>query len=57
VKSRSDAFDRAVALLTERRGLLDRTARRLLEQETLDEAELKALAAAGSGAAKAETAA
>jgi cell division protease FtsH len=36
-------FDRTVALLTERRQLLEKTARRLLEKETLDEAELKAL--------------
>ncbi|MCT8997581.1 ATP-dependent zinc metalloprotease FtsH [Chelativorans intermedius] len=38
-----DAFERTVALLEERRDLLDRTARRLLEKETLDEAELQAL--------------
>jgi cell division protease FtsH len=37
------AFDRTVALLTERRALLERTARRLLEKETLDEAELAAM--------------
>ncbi|TIQ10746.1 MAG: ATP-dependent zinc metalloprotease FtsH [Mesorhizobium sp.] len=37
------AFDRTVALLSERRDLLERTARRLLEKETLDEAELHAL--------------
>ncbi|HWL69905.1 MAG TPA: cell division protein FtsH, partial [Geminicoccus sp.] len=36
-------FERTVALLTERRDLLERTARRLLEKETLDEAELAAL--------------
>jgi cell division protease FtsH len=36
------AFERAVALLTERRELLEKTARRLLEKETLDEAELAA---------------
>jgi cell division protease FtsH len=34
------AMDRTLALLTERRGLLETTARRLLEKETLDEAEL-----------------
>ena len=37
------AFERAVALLTERRELLEKTARRLLEKETLDEAELSLL--------------
>jgi len=37
------AFDRTVALLTERRAMLEKTARRLLEKETLDEEELKAL--------------
>ncbi|HEX2885293.1 ATP-dependent zinc metalloprotease FtsH [Vineibacter terrae] len=37
------SFDRTVAILTERRALLERTARRLLEKETLDEAELTAL--------------
>jgi cell division protease FtsH len=37
------AFDRTVALLEERREILDRAARRLLEKETLDEAELLAL--------------
>ncbi|SCY98281.1 ATP-dependent zinc metalloprotease FtsH [Microvirga guangxiensis] len=37
-------FDRTVALLQDRRELLERTARRLLEKETLDEAELKQLA-------------
>lgn len=40
------AFERAVALLTERRDLLEKTARRLLEKETLDEAELSLLLAA-----------
>ena len=34
------AFDRTVKLLTERRALLETTARRLLEKETLDEVEL-----------------
>jgi cell division protease FtsH len=34
------AMDRTMALLAERRALLERTARRLLEKETLDEAEL-----------------
>jgi cell division protease FtsH len=38
-----EAFDRAVRLLEERRPLLDRCARRLLEKETLDEAELRDL--------------
>ncbi len=37
------AFSLAVRLLTERRSLLERTARQLLEKETLDEAELKML--------------
>jgi len=40
------AFERTVSLLTERRDVLERSARRLLELETLDEAELKALALA-----------
>ncbi len=39
-------FDRTVALLRERRDVLERTARRLLEKETLDEAELQQLAGA-----------
>jgi cell division protease FtsH len=34
------AMDRTIELLTERRALLETTARRLLEKETLDEAEL-----------------
>ncbi|HZA02400.1 MAG TPA: cell division protein FtsH, partial [Hyphomicrobiaceae bacterium] len=38
-----EAFDTAVRLLEERRPLLDRCARRLLEKETLDEAELRDL--------------
>lgn len=37
------AFGRAVALITTRRELLERAARRLLETETLDEAELRSL--------------
>ena len=37
------AFGRAVALITERRELLERAARRLLETETLDETELRSL--------------
>jgi len=37
------AFERTVKLLTERRVLLETTARRLLEKETLDEAELALL--------------
>src|SRR5690606_9619887 len=36
-------FERTVALLTERRELLETTARKLLEKETLDEEELKVL--------------
>jgi cell division protease FtsH len=39
------AFDRTVAILTDRRQLLERAARTLLEKETLDESELRALAA------------
>jgi cell division protease FtsH len=38
-----EAFDRTVTLLSERRDLLERTSRRLLEKETLDEHELAAL--------------
>ncbi len=38
-----DAFDRATALLREHRPTLDRCAAALLEKETLDEAELRAL--------------
>jgi cell division protease FtsH len=37
------AFARTVKMLTERRDLLETTARTLLEKETLDETELKAL--------------
>jgi cell division protease FtsH len=40
----SSAFERTVELLRERREVLERTARRLLEKETLDEAELLRLA-------------
>ncbi|WP_372097592.1 ATP-dependent zinc metalloprotease FtsH [Tistrella mobilis] len=39
------AFDRTVAVLTERRALLDRAAHRLLEEETLDGDALKAMIA------------
>lgn len=39
-------FDRTVALLRERRDILERTAGRLLEKETLDEAELLQLVSA-----------
>jgi len=38
------AFDRATALLVERRAALDRCTRALVERETLDEAEIRALA-------------
>jgi cell division protease FtsH len=38
-----NAFQRALKLLRERRAVLDRTARRLLETETLEEAELMRL--------------
>jgi len=41
-------LDRTVSLLRERRDVLERTARRLLEKETLDEAELQQLAGASS---------
>ncbi len=44
------AFDRTVALLSERRAILDRTARQLLEKETLDEQELKDLVGADKSA-------
>jgi cell division protease FtsH len=37
------AFQRTVSLLTERREILERTARRLLEKETLDEADLASI--------------
>jgi cell division protease FtsH len=36
-------FDRTVAILSDRRNVLERTARRLLEKETLDEGELREL--------------
>ncbi|UUP19540.1 ATP-dependent zinc metalloprotease FtsH [Nitratireductor thuwali] len=38
-----ETFGRTVALLTERRDALERTARRLLEKETLDEREIREL--------------
>jgi len=38
-----DSFERTVDLLRERRDTLEQTARRLLEKETLDEAELREL--------------
>ena len=38
------AFERSIAILEARRAVLDRTARRLLERETLDETELLSLA-------------
>jgi cell division protease FtsH len=38
------AFERTVSILMERRDVLERTARRLLEKETLEEAELRELA-------------
>jgi len=38
-----DAFERTVALLTERRDALERVARKLLETETLDEKELQTI--------------
>jgi cell division protease FtsH len=48
-------MDRTVALLTERRGLLETTARRLLEKETIDEAELLELVPDGSARPAGET--
>jgi len=42
-----DAFERTVRLLTERRETLEKTARALLQKETLDEAELAALVSPG----------
>jgi cell division protease FtsH len=45
------AFERTVTLLTERRDMLDRTARRLLEKETLDEKEIRQLAGEPEGKA------
>jgi cell division protease FtsH len=45
-------FERTVGLLRERREVLERTARRLLEKETLEEAELKALVTDQSSPAK-----
>jgi cell division protease FtsH len=47
------AFARTVRMLTERRDLLETTARTLLEKETLDEAELKALLDARANAREA----
>jgi cell division protease FtsH len=41
------AMDRTIEVLTERRALLETTARRLLEKETLDEAELLNLVSTG----------
>ncbi|TIM54528.1 MAG: hypothetical protein E5Y60_34405, partial [Mesorhizobium sp.] len=49
------AFSRTVGLLTERRDLLEKTARKLLEIETLSEAELASLV--GNAAAPDRTAA
>lgn len=43
------AFERTISLLKGRRDLLERTARKLLEKETLDEAELAALTGARDG--------
>jgi cell division protease FtsH len=46
VRATVDAvFERTLALLRDRRDLLERTAKRLLDKETLDEAELQALVA------------
>jgi cell division protease FtsH len=51
-----EVFERTVAILTARRNLLERAARRLLEKETLDEAELRALIAAEGPPATVEAA-
>ena len=40
-----DVFDRTVTLLRQRRDVLERSAHRLLEKETLDDADLQLLAA------------
>jgi cell division protease FtsH len=40
-----DIFQRTLGILKQRRSVLDRTAKRLLEKETLDEAELSQLLA------------
>ena len=45
------AFGRTVTLLRERRDILERAARRLLENETLDERELLELAGSMNGTA------
>jgi hypothetical protein len=45
-------MDRTIALLTERRGILEQTAQRLLEKGTLDEAELLQLTKAGLSVAE-----
>jgi cell division protease FtsH len=39
------AFDKAVGILRSKRAILERTAQKLLEKETLGEADLKALVA------------
>jgi cell division protease FtsH len=41
------AMERTIGLLTDRRALLEKTSRRLLEKETLDESELLQLVSAG----------
>jgi len=46
-----ETFDRTVGLLTQRRNLLERTARRLLEKETLDEREIHELVGKPGGSA------
>jgi len=43
------SLDRSLGLLTERRDVLERTARRLLEVETLTEADLRVLTTGGGG--------
>ena len=48
------AFDKAVYLLTQKRDLLDRAAQRLLQQETLNEEDLKDLMKADAAASLAE---
>ena len=41
----AQAFEKAVGILKSKRGVLERTAQKLLERETLTEADLKALLA------------
>jgi cell division protease FtsH len=52
-----EAFQRTLTILTDRREVLEHTARRLLEKETLEEAELLALVGEGSAGAQGQAAA